>query len=386
MNIITGNQEDLKILIDGAYQRLRRSKDSFEKYALIDYLTELHGLESALTGKNVSFDERRANLSNSQQRKYLKYISYLFGRLEDEFIKFKDCHNEIFGTMLTINDSILDEVVEDCYADDYTIMSEEEFCEYFFEFLKEYKLEEYFDKLITGRKIYNRELNDSHRNPGNVIHDPIKKRSSVVMGGFEYSVPYLLNLGHELGHVVDLSKLNRKDLEKYLNYSYSSVYGEVVSTLFEKLFYDFLFRKKYRIDEVKEIYSEFLFENKNYVLDGYILSLLEDTDIRKLSVNGLSNGEIIKKVESSFMRLDEIEYHLDGRVLSTWNTPLYAYGDYFSTVLKDDVQKNGFDGKMMRKFMALRTGEFDSELFEDIGFEFDNYQKVYKKDVSRLKK
>ena len=129
-----------------------------------------------------------------------------------------------------------------------------------------------------------------------------------------------------------------------------------------------------------------MFENKNYVLDGYILSLLEDTDIRKLSVNGLSNGEIIKKVESSFMRLDEIEYHLDGRVLSTWNTPLYAYGDYFSTVLKDDVQKNGFDGKMVRKFMALRTGEFDPELFEDIGFEFDNYQKVYKKDVSRLKK
>lgn len=386
MNIITGTKDDLKILIDGAYQRLRRSKDKFEKYALIDYLTELHGLESGLTGENVSFDERRAMLSNSQQRKYSKYMDYLFGRLDDEFIKFRDCHNEIFGTMLTINDDILDSVVEDCYAEDYTLMSEDEFCEYFLEFLKEYKLEEYFDKLITGRKIYSRELNDSHRVPGNVIHDPIKKRSTVVMGGFEYSVPYLLNLGHELGHVVDLSKLNKKDLETYLNYSYSSVYGEVVSSIFEKLFYDFLFRKKYRLDEVKEVYSEFLFENKNYILDGYIISLLEDMDIRKLSLNGLSNEEILKKIESSFTRLDEIAYHLDGRILSTWNTPLYAYGDYFSTVLKDDVHKNGFDGKMMRKFMNLRTGHFDPELFEDNGFEIEDYQKVYKRDALRLKK
>ena len=28
----------------------------------------------------------------------------------------------------------------------------------------------------------------------NVIYDPIKKRSTVVMSGFEYSVPYLLNM------------------------------------------------------------------------------------------------------------------------------------------------------------------------------------------------
>ena len=147
-----------------------------------------------------------------------------------------------------------------------------------------------------------------------------------------------------------------------------------------------MFRKKYRLDEVKEVYSEFLFENKNYILDGYIISLLEDMDIRKLSVNGLSNEEILKKIESSFTRLDEIAYHLDGRTLSTWNTPLYAYGDYFSTVLKDDVHKNGFDGKMMRKFMNLRTGHFDPELFEDNGFEIEDYQKVYKRDVLRLKK
>ena len=51
-----------------------------------------------------------------------------------------------------------------------------------------------------------------------------------------------------------------------------------------------------------------------------------------------------------------------------------------------NIHKNGFDGKMMRKFMNLRTGHFDPELFEDNGFEIEDYQKVYKRDVLRLKK
>lgn len=386
MDIITGNKDDLKLLINGAYQRLRNCKDNMERYVLIDYLTQLHELDEALSGKKSSFDERRAGLSSSQQRRYMKYIDSLFGRLEDEFIKFKDVYHDHFGLMLTINDNALSESYDDVYATEYSEMPKEEFYEYFFEFLKEYHLEEYFDKLVTGRKIFGRELTDTHRNPGNVMHDPIKKKSSIVMSGFEYNVPYLLNMGHELGHVVDLSKLNKKDLDTYMKFSYSSVYCEVISTLFEKLFYDFLFRKKYRIDELKEIYSEFLFENKNYVLDGYILSLLGDYSLRRVGCGGFTMDDILKEIEPSFERVDEIEYHLDGRLLSTWVTPMYALGDYFSTVLKDSVQKQGFDSKMMRKFMGLRIGEFNPDIFEDLGFEMEDYQKVYIRDVSRLKK
>ena len=223
MNIITGNKEDLNLLIAGAYQRLRNCKDNNERYALIDYLTQLHELESALTGKRCVFDVVRANISNSQQRRYMKYLDSLFGRLEEEFIKFKDVHNEHFSLMLTINDSQLESVCDDVYATEYSEMSKEEFCEYFYEFLHEYQLEEYFDKLVTGRKIFSRELTDEHRNPANVIYDPIKKRPTMVLSGFEYNVPYLLNMGHEVGHVVDLNKLHKKDLDSYMRYSYSSV-------------------------------------------------------------------------------------------------------------------------------------------------------------------
>ena len=386
MNIITGTKDDLRQLINGAYQRLRQTDDNMEKYVLVDYLAQLHELESALTGEKSEFDEVRARLSNSKQRRYMKYMNSLYERLEDEFIKFKKCHQEHFDAMLTINDDELEDIVDDVYTSEYSTMPKEEFYEYFFEFLNEYGLEEYFDKLVSGRKIFTRPFNENEKYAGSILYDPSKKRASMMLCDFEYTVPYLLTMGHELGHVVDLSKLNKKELDTYMKYSYSSVYGETMSMVFEKLFYDFLFRKKYRIDEVKEIYSEFSFEGKNCVLDGYLLSLLDDETIRKLSFDGVSVQDILRDSDGYFTRADELSDYLDGRRLSVWKTPLYAYGDYFSTILKDNVHKEGFDGKLMRKFMGLRTGEFNPDLLEDRGFELSDYQKIYKRDISRLKK
>lgn len=386
MDIITGTKDDLRQLINGAYQRLRHTDNNIEKYVLIDYLAQLHELESAITGEESEFDGARARLSNSKQRRYMKYMDSLFNRLDDEFIKFKEYHRDHFDAMLAINDDELENIVDNVYVSEYSPMSKEEFCEYFFEFLSEYGLEEYFDKLISGRKIFNRPLDEKAMYAGNVLYDPTKKRSSMVLCDFEYTVPYLLTMGHELGHVVDLSKLNKKEFDTYMRYSYSSVYGETISMIFEKLFYDFLFKKRYRIDEVKEIYSEFSFEGKKYILDGYLLSLLDDQTIRRLPFDCVSDQDILKEVDEFFIREDELLNHLEGRRLSTWKTPLYGYGDYFSTILKDNIHNEGFDSRLMRKFMELRTGEFNPDLLEDIGFELSNYQMIYKRDISRLKK
>lgn len=386
MEIITGNEHDLKQLIEGAYKRLDQTRDNTERYVLIDYLYQLHEAYRAMTGTKSMLNERSAFRTNSQARKYTQYIDSLFGRLDDEFIKYKGYHREFFDAMLSINDNELDGLADTVFSTGYQTMSKEEFSEYFFEFLKEYGLEEMFDKFITGRKIFNRPLNDGEMYTGTVLHDPRKKRSSIMLCDFEYNVPYMLTLGHEFGHAYDLSKLNKKELDTYMRYSYSSVYGETIALLFEKLFYDFLFRKKYRMDDLKEIYSEFSFEGKNYVLDAYILSLLDDKSIRNLSLDAVSDGEIVNQVSEYFTRHDELCDHLDGRDLSTWKTPLYAYGDYFSTILKDSVHKEGLDSRLMRKFMSLRTGEFNPDLLEDRGFELEDYQKIYRRDISRLKK
>lgn len=386
MNIISGNEHDLRQLIEGVYRRLDYCKDNVERYALIDYLYQLHEAERAMTGKKSVVNEARVFRTNSQARKYTRYIDSLFGKLDDEFIKFKSYHQDHFDTMLAINDGELEGLEDIVFSDGYKTMSKEEFYEYFYEFLKEYKLESFFDKFITGRKIFNRPLNEDEKYAGTVLHDPRKKRSSIVLCDFEYTVPYLLTLGHEFGHTFDLSKLSKKDIDRYMRYSYSSVYGETMSIVFEKLFYDFLFRKKYRLDDLKEIYTEFSFEGKNYVLDGYILSLLDDQSIRNLQFDAVSDEEILKQISPYFTRIDELEDHIDGRSLSTWKTPLYGYGDYFSTILKDSIQHDGFDSRLMRRFMDIRTGGFDPEEIEYGDFGMENYKKIYKKDISRLKK
>ena len=386
MDIITGNEHDLKQLIDGAYRRLEQTRDNVERYVLIDYLYQLHEAYRAMTGTKSELNERRAFRSNSQIRKYTQYIDSLFGKLDEEFVKYKEYHRDFFDAMLSINDDELDDLADTVFSTGYQTMSKEEFSEYFFEFLKEYGLEEMFDKFITGRKIFNRPLNENEKYTGTALHDPSKKRTSIMLCDFEYNVPYMLTLGHEFGHAYDLNLLHKKELDTYMRYSYSSVYGETIAMVFEKLFYDFLFRKRYRMDDLKEIYSEFSFEGKNYVLDAYILSLLDDKSIRNLKFDAVSDGEIVDQVSDYFTRCDELRDHLDGRDLSTWKTPLYAYGDYFSTILKDSVHKEGLDSRLMRKFMSLRTGEFNPDLLEDRGFELEDYQRIYRRDISRLKK
>lgn len=384
MEIITGTEHDLRQLINGAYQRIDRSSNNLERYALADYLTQLHEAERIMTGKESDIDLERCFRTNSKYRKYSSYLNKLFSRLDDEFIKFKEYHQDHFDAMLALNDDELEDVVDKVYSDEYTVMSKEEFSQYFFEFLSEYGLVDAFDRFISGRKIFNRPFNEDEKYAGTIIHDPVKKKSSIFMCEFDYTVPYLLTLGHEFGHTYDVNKFNKRDIDPYMRYSYSSIYGETIAMVFEKLFYDFLFRKKYRVDEVKEIYSEFSFENKNCVLDGYILSQLPDEVIRRLAC-GVSDGEIVECVSDSFTKLDEVLEHLDGRTIDTWKTPLYAYGDYFSTILKDSVEQDGLDNKLMRRFMDFRTKEFNPEVVTDVWFEMGDYQKVYRKDISRLK-
>lgn len=384
MEIITGTQEELRQLINGVYQRVGKCSNLYDKYVLCDYLEQLQEVEMSMTGEKSFLNGKKIFATGAGQRRYVEYISSLFRKLDDEFIKFKEYHKEHFDEMLLVNDDELLSIVDDVFTDEYVEISSEEFCEYLFEFLKEYGLEKEFDSIVQGKRIFNRPLNENERYMGTVLHDPIKKRSNIVLCDFIYSVPSLLTVGHEFGHVFDLSKFSKNSCDEYLKYSYCSTYGEVVSTMFEKLFYDFLFKKKYRLDQLKELNSEFVFEGKNVVLDTYLITLLDDELIRNL--DDTSDGKILEQVQGDFDRIDEVSYHLDGRKLSTWKSPLYAYGDYISTILKETVQSEGLDGPMMMRFLSERTKPFNPDFLVDNGFDMDTYKKIYRKDISRLKK
>ena len=59
MEIITGTKEELRKMIDDAYLRLERCKNIIDRYAMADYISQLHDLISMVTGEEEGLDKKR---------------------------------------------------------------------------------------------------------------------------------------------------------------------------------------------------------------------------------------------------------------------------------------------------------------------------------------
>lgn len=386
MEIITGTKEELRKLINDAYFRLERCKDLVDRYAMADYISQLHDLMSMKTGEDESLDQIRCFGGYRKQKKYYDYIDSLFNKLDENFCKYKRFHNELFGDMIDIHDEGLNEFWGSKYSSGSTEMTKEEFYEYFFEFLKHYGLESRFDKFIEKRRIFNRPVEESDRFAGCCIHDPIKKESIISFCGFQYNIPYLTAFAHEFGHVYDVEKIKGDNLGlKNLRYSYTSPYGEVISMMFEKLFYDYLFDKKYRLEQVKDLEVDNMFTNRQNIMAMYLLTLLDDELIWE-GPGDLPKEVILEQVKPYFENDEEIEWFVGVRNFDTWKEQAYGYGELMSTILKENVKEEGLNSELMRTFMGNRFNTFNPDFILENGFNPDNYQKIYQKELSRVKK
>lgn len=386
MEIITGTKEELRKIIDDAYLRLERCKNIIDRYAMADYISQLHDLMSMMSGEEEGLDQIRCFGRYRKQKKYYDYLDSLFDKLDENFCKYKSFHSEMFGEIIDIHDEGLDVFLGTKYSSGSVDMTKEEFYEYFFEFLKQYGLESRFDRFIEKRRIFNRSIEEGDRFAGCCLHDPIKKDSSIAFCGFQYNIPYLTALAHEFGHTYDLSKIKGDNLGyKNLIYSYQSPYGEVVAMLFEKLFYDYLFDKKYRLEQVKDLMIDNRFVNRQNVMAMYILTLLDDEQIF-IGPGELPKEIILEQVRPYFENDDEINWFVGVRKFDTWKEQAYGYGEIISTIMKENVKEEGLNSELMRTFMSNRFNMFDPKFVLDNGFEPNNYQKVFQKDLARIKK
>ncbi len=386
MEIITGTEKDLRRIIDEAYLRLERCKDLVDRYAMADYISQLHDLMSMMTGEKESLDQIRCFGRYRKQKKYYDYIDGLFDKLDDNFCRYKRFHNELFGEIIDIHDEGLNEFWGSKYSSGSTEMSKEEFYEYFFDFLKHYGLESSFDKFIEKRRIFDRPVEENDRFFGCCIHDPIKKESIISFCGFQYNISYLTALAHEFGHVYDVGKIKGDNLGlKNLRYSYTSPYGEVISMMFEKLFYDYLFEKKYRLEQVKDLAIDSMFINRQNVMAMYLLTLLDD-ELIHVGPGDLPKDVILQQVKSFFANDDEIDWFVGVRKFDTWKEQAYGYGELMSTILKENVKEEGLNSDLMRTFMSNRFNVFSPDFVLDNGFNTNSYQKIYQKELSRVKK
>lgn len=385
MEIITGTKADLRRMINKAYRKLERCRNSVEKYALADYISQLHDLMSMMTGKEETLDQIRCFGSYNRQKKYYDYIDSLFDKMDENFVRYKKFHYEIFGEILDIHDEGLNEFYGSQCSSGSTDMTKEEFFEYFFEFLKQYKLEKIFDRFIENGRVFNRPFDPEYKFYGCCLQEPMGKDCLISFCDFHYNLPYLITLAHEVGHVYDLGKLKGDNLaKKSMNYSYVSVYGEVISMTFEKLFYDYLFDKKYRVEQVRDLSIDYMFTNRQNVMAVYILSLLSDDMIWEGPGN-LPKEQILKSVGEFFEHDEEISEFVGAREFDTWKDQAYGYGELMATILKENVKEEGLNSYLMATFMNGRYSGFNPDFLLSNGFNPKNYQKIYSKDIERIR-
>ena len=386
MEIITGKKEDLSRMIVLAYRQLENCENLVDKYALADYINHLHENLNQLNGTDTRLDTRRCFGSLKKQKKYYDYIDSLFDKLDENFVKYKKFHSEFIGEIVDINNESLEDLVGLPYSNDSSDISKEEFYEMFFDFLKEYSLEDRFDKFISNKRIFNRPLFLENGYFGSVLHNPLSRESSIMFCGFEYNINYLMTLAHEFGHTYDLGEIIGEDSGvRNLKYSYFSPYGEVISSMFEKLFYDYLFKKKYRIEQLNDQAIDHMFFNKERMLLMYILTLLSD-DVIWEGPGDVSKDIILSSILPYFDDFDQVKFIVENSSFDTWKDQAYAYGDVLSTVLKERVKEEGLDNELMRRFMSERINLFNPDFIVNNGFTADQYKKIYVKDVNRLKK
>ena len=95
---------------------------------------------------------------------------------------------------------------------------------------------------------------------------------------------------------------------------------------------------------------------------------------------------ILEQVRSYFENDDEIDWFVGVRKFDTWKEQAYGYGEIISTIMKENVKEEGLNSELMRTFMSNRFNMFDPKFVLDNGFEPNNYQKVFQKDLARIKK
>ena len=176
-------------------------------------------------------------------------------------------------------------------------------------------------------------------------------------------------------------------MDSYNEYFYVSFYGEVISRLFERLLYRYLINNNIKENLAKDKLIDTEETNHDYLLEAYLLSVLDDDFLKSGAYINCSQKKLINKVKKHFLDESSLKEFLD-RIerIDLPSAYTYAYGDIISMFLCKEVEKDGFDSDLIDYFMSKRKEKFNPEFFEECGFGPDNYTELYKKEIELIKK
>lgn len=356
-----------------------------EKVALANYIGNLYRTILCM-GYDVTLNKKKCFGNRRNYNKFIKKLDIYSDQMLNNFILRKDFHSSFFGEVLP---DVEDEMMKICrlrFNTDDSTFSEKDFIDVFYQFMDSLSLGELFDKFYDNNKIYSSVVGSDKNNLGFTLYNPLNRCTDLIVKDLKFDLSGMNTLAHEFGHAFDLENFTG-DVATYNKFFYTSFYGEVISRLFERLLFRFLLSKGIKAEAVKDKIIDFECLNFDFLMDAYILSLLDSDFLQGDDYLDCDSTVLYNMVKSYFFEdadiLGYIERMDDIDLSEVFN---YAYGDIVSLFLCEEVEKNGFSSELVDYFFQNRCKPFDESFLRECGFGPGNYAKLYAKETQLIKK
>lgn len=364
-----------------------RSKNinSDERLALANYIGNLYRAIICMGDSDIVFEKNKSLGGEKNYKKMVNSMNYYTDKLIKNFLDNKTFHKNYFCEVLPdieeeiANMSIIDTKDDFCFT-------RKDFFDILYQFMKSINQEELFDSLYKSNSIYSTIHGQDVGNIGFTLFNPINGKKDIFIKNIEYSFFDMNTIVHEIGHCYDLNKF-KGDVSKYNKYFYTSLYGEVISRLFERLLLKYLKDNNIALESVRKKEFDFIFLNHEILLQAFILSILNKDFIKKDKYLDCDSSEIVEMVRNYFIDEDFIKKFIEG-IISFDLSEIYnyAYGDIISLFLFDEVKKYGLNNEMIDYFFTKRHELFNEDYLRECGYGPANYVKLYRKNYKHLKK
>ncbi len=385
--ITTGTVKDINMEIMRMKEALRHTTKKEERVAINNYILNLIISKEEMTGRRSSSEKERIFNAKNPYAEFNGLLSDYECELISDYLKHKSFHTSIIDKIIKETEDYLDdlELSEEDYKKLYgNILGEKKFKEIFMEFLKKYKLDGLFEKLVKRRNIYITQENDNNTK-GFSLYNPLNDEGRIFISKFNYNMDSMFTLAHEMGHIYDY-KMLEKNQRKRNKFMYVTFYAEVISILFERLFLNYLFKNNIYVDEARILFDRSTDNKNDFLLTTYILNLLDDEIFLSGKYHYMSGKEVYRCIKNNFKGIGAKEFLSDFEYFDVSENFTYVYGDIISLILQDIVERYGLENDVVKEFFEERYKSFDESFFERNNITPEEYIKRYKRDFNLMKK
>ena len=384
MKIVTDSPKKLYEKLELAKRQLKNAKTREEILALSNYIYSLDDSIAGVSEEHIPSD-KLSFLSDKNNEVLDKKFNGHMDKMMRNFLENKNFHRDLFERIYRKTEHAKKRIEEDDDVE-ITTLSEDDYYNIFFEFMKKIGLEKNFDKFVKNKRIYTTSNSVEENTLGFTTFNPITKDSDIFVDGLDYDIFSMFTLAHEFGHVYDLNQFDG-DINKWNTFFYRSFNGEVIPKTFERLFVDFLINNNILIPETKALFGDMLDANYEFAKTSYIITLIPDRYLLDDSYLYLKPTTIYKLVGRNFSKNNKVRKFINKcSSFDVKDTFQYSYGDIISLILKDKIKNGDYDLDLLKEFFEFRDKPFDPNELEKLNVNHKTYMKLYKKDIELLKK